>query len=188
MAQDSDAIVIAGNGSVHVAPVGTALPTTHADALNAAFVDLGYINEDGATFSDDKTKEPIPVWQSFYPLRYVVTDASASIAFALRQWDVNTVPLAFGGGAVTDVAGPPAHFLYTPPDPEEIDERACVIEWAVDTYSFRLIIPKVMVTESVETNLTRTAASDLPITLGILGTDGASPWTIRTDHPSLDPA
>ncbi len=124
-------------------------------------------------------------------MKYVVTDASASISFALRQWDKNTVPLAFGGGAITSVAaatGVAAHFLYTPPAPEKIDQRACVVEWKVDTYTFRLIIPKVMVTESPDTNLNRTAPSDLPITLGVLGTDGASPWTIRSDFPALNPA
>ncbi len=53
MPNNSDAIVIAGNGSVSVAPVGTDLPADHSTALAAAFVNLGYINEDGATFTDD---------------------------------------------------------------------------------------------------------------------------------------
>lgn len=188
MQQDADSIVIAGNGSVQVAPVGTTMPTDIATALPAAWIDLGYVSEDGATFSDEKTKEPIPVWQSFYPVKYVVSDATASLSFVLRQWDADTVPLAFGGGAVTAIAGPPQVFRYDPPEPEVIDERAVVLEWTADDSTFRLIIPRVMVTEGVETQLVRTAASDLPITLGVLGTSGVKPWSLLSDHPSMNPA
>ena len=35
-------------GAVHWAPLGTALPTSATEALNAAFVDLGYVSEDGS--------------------------------------------------------------------------------------------------------------------------------------------
>lgn len=188
MPQNASAIPIAGNGRVHIAPVGTTLPSDHSTALNVAFVELGIITEDGATLRDEKTREPIGGWQSLYPYKYVTTDSSASIAFTLRQWDKATVPLAFGGGAITSVTGPPAHFLYTPPAPSALYERACVVEWDVDTYKFRLIIPKVMPTEALETNLTRNDAANLPITLSVLGTDGTSPYTIRSDFPAMNPA
>ena len=183
MAQSADAIMIAGTGSVYVGPVGSTLPIDPTTALDAALIDLGYLTEDGATLRDEKTKEPINAWQSFYPVKYVVTDASAEIEFVLRQWDVVTVPLAFGGGAITTTAGPPIVYTYTPPAPEDIDERALVLDWDYDTYNFRLIVPKVMVTSGVDSQLTRGQASDLPITLGVIGTDGASPYTIVTDHP-----
>lgn len=190
MPVDTSSIVIAGNGSVNIAPVGTALPLDHQDALAAGFVHLGYITEDGATFRDSKTREPITVWQAFNPVTYTVTEASSNMSFVLRQWDKNTVPLAFGGGSVEQVAaaaGPPAvaaHSRYVQPTPTTIDYRACVLEWQQDTSKFRLIIPKVMVTDDVETNLTRTTAADLPLTLGVIATDGAAGWTIRTNHPA----
>lgn len=185
MAADADNIVIAGSGSVHVAPVGTAMPATPIAALNAAFVDLGYVTEDGATFRDDKTKEGTRVWGSFYPVKMRVTDASASLSFVLRQWDIETVPFAFGGGSIATTTGPPAHYTYTPPAPDEIDERALVLEWAADGHDFRLLVPRVMVTEGVETQLTQTAESDLPITLGVLGTAGVDPWQLLTNHPAF---
>lgn len=185
MAQDSDSIVVAGNGSVFVAPVGTSLPVDVATALPAAWVDLGYINEDGATFNDSKTTEEIQVWQSFYAPRRVVTERSATVAFTLRQWDRLTVPLAFGGGEITTVAGPPAVYRYDPPDPEVIDERATVLEWLDGGSTYRIVLPRVMVSEGVETQLVRTAASDLPITLGILGTAGVKPWSLLTSDPAF---
>lgn len=187
MPQNSDSIVIAGSGSVHVALLGTALPTDVSTALAAAFVDLGYINGEGASFKDAKTKEPVPVWQSFYAVKYTVTDASASLAFTLRQWDRYTVPLAFGGGAIAETSVGSGVFRYEPPAPEVIDERALVLTWRADESTFRLVVPRVMVTEGVDTKLVRTAPSDLPITVGVLGTDGVKPWALLTDHPSFDP-
>lgn len=186
MPQSSNAVVIAGSGAVHVAPVGTALPTDSTTALNSAFIDLGYINDDGATFRDEKTKEPITSWQTFYAIKYVVTDASAELEFVLQQWDKNTVPLAFGGGTVT--APTAGNFRYEPPDPEDIDERALVLSWNYDSAVFRLVVPKVMVTSGVESQLTKAQAAELPITVGVVGTDGAKPWLLYTTHSSLNPA
>lgn len=40
-------------GYIFSAPVGTALPTDYSTALNAAFVNLGYVTDDGATFSTE---------------------------------------------------------------------------------------------------------------------------------------
>lgn len=38
-------------GYIFSAPVGTALPTDYKTALNASFVNLGYVTDEGATFS-----------------------------------------------------------------------------------------------------------------------------------------
>src|SRR5680860_985390 len=188
MALSADSIIIAGSGSTSVAPVGSTLPIDVLTALDAAFIDLGYITEEGASFRRSKSTEPITAWQSFNALKYVVTEVADEVEFMLRQWDANTLPLAFAGGAIATTAavvGPPAvpvYYTYTPPDPEDIDERALVLEWLYDTSTFRLVIPRIMVTSGVETQLTRSQASDLPITAGVLATDGAAPWTIISDH------
>jgi len=185
MAQDADAVMIAGDGDIFTAPVGTALPTNPTVALDAAFIGAGYISEDGVTFRDEKTKEPINVWQSFYPVKYRVTESNAELEMILKQWDLVTVPLAFGGGSIIDNT---TYFEYSPPAPDVIDERACVLDWTYDTFAFRLVIPRTMVRGSIETQLARASESDLPLTLGILGTPGVDPWTLYTSHPSFDPS
>jgi hypothetical protein len=185
MPQNADNVMIAGDGNLFVAPTGTPLPTNIATALNAAFINTGFLSEDGATFRDEKTKEPVNVWQSFYAVKYRVTESNAEMEMVLKQWDKNTVPLAFGGGAVTTTAGPPAYYTYTPPSPDVIDERAAVLEWRYATKTFRLVVPKVMVTSGAESQLARASESDLPLTLGILGTTGVSPWLLYTDHAAF---
>ncbi len=184
MAKDTDGIVIGANGTIRVAPVGTAIPTTSAANFAVGWVDLGYVSEDGVTVTDSRELESIPVWQLFYPARRIVTGRDLSIAFVLRQWSTDTVSLAFGGGEFTWVGS--GQYKYEPPAPEFIDERSLAVDWIDGDKNYRLIIPKGMVTENVETNITRTAAADLPITFGIIGTDDAgAPWTLLTDDPAF---
>jgi hypothetical protein len=186
MAKDTDQIVVGANGTIRVAPVATADPADVAAAWPAGWVDLGYTSEDGVTFTDARTLEAIPVWQLLYPARRVVTERDATVAFTLRQFSRDQVVFAFGGGDV--VEDPPAasgNFRYTPPAPEVIDERRLGVEWLDGDKTFRLILPRGIVTENVETKIVRTAATDLPITFGILGVDGVDPWYLLTDDPDF---
>ena len=183
--KDTAQIVVGANGSVLVAPVGTTEPTSIAIALDPAFIDLGFVTEDGATFLDGKTIEDITVWQLFYAARKLVTEKEASLAFVLAQWSETNIPLAFGGGiTVVDVVG---EFSYTPPAPGLIDERAMILEWVDGTKNYRIIIPRGLVTENVETNVVKTGSAELPITFSIVGTAAGTPWYLQTDDPALDP-
>lgn len=183
--KDTNEIVVAANGSIYVAPVGSTEPADILEALDAAFIDLGYVGEDGVTFTDGKTVEPVNVWQLFYSARNIVTEKVSSAAFNLHQWADDTVQFAFGGGTVVqDQAGA---YTYTPPSPETIDERAMIIEWVDGSKNYRIIIPRGMITDDVETNLVRTGAAGLPITFGILGQAGTDAWYLQTDDPAFQP-
>lgn len=186
MTNNADQITVGANGSVHVAPVGTTAPADIDAALDAAFVELGYVNEDGVTFLDGKTVEPINVWQSFYAPRRIMTGKEASATFALVQWNRDNFGLAFGGGEVTeDGAG---KYRFTPPEPGPIDEREMVIEWQDGDKDYRLIIPRGMVTDNVETQLVKSAAGELPIVFGVNGEDGVAAWYLLTNDPAFAPA
>lgn len=179
MPANSDEIVVAANGKVRIAPVGTTQPTTPTGAPVAAWVDLGYTNEDGVTFTDTKEIEDILAWQSFYAVRKIVTGKEATLAFVLEQWNEASVPLAFGGGAVTQPT--PGVWKYVPPDPSTIDYRAMMIDWIDGSKNYRLIMPKGLVTEAVEVNLVRTGGAFLPITFSAVPATGSDPYILLTD-------
>lgn len=187
---DVDEIVVGANGSIHVAPVGTAAPADPVEAYGAGWVDLGYASEDGVTLTVSKELGTVDVWQSFFPGRRMVTGRDLAAAFVLRQWNEGNIVLAWGGGEVTHVVadGPPAvveHWRYEPPAPEDVDERTLAVDWVDGTKHYRLIIVRGMVTENVETKLAKADAADLPITFGIIGEDGVVPWFLLTDDPAF---
>lgn len=179
-----DEIVVAGNGKIFVAPLGTTAPTDIATAWAAGWIDLGYASEDGVTISKTRDIEALGVWQSFFPARRIVTGEDFTVSFNLAQWNEDSVKLAFGGGTITTTAGPPIHYLYTPPAAGVIDERALGIEWTDNTKIYRLICARTMVTDNVETQLTKSGMSELPLTIGVIGQDSVSPFLIRTNDPA----
>src|SRR3954470_20790486 len=131
MSKDVDEIVVGANGTVWVAPVGTPAPLTPTATPGAGWVDLGFLSDDGVTATDSKTLQDIPVWQLFYPARKIVTARDFTLKFVLRQWSKETVQFGFGGGDVVEqtAQGYTGVYRYDPPNPEDIDERALMVDW-----------------------------------------------------------
>jgi hypothetical protein len=186
---DADQVVIGADGRVCVAPVGTALPEDIAASLNVAFVDVGYVSEEGVNFADTKEVEGIPAWQSLYDIRKVVSSKETKVEFAMRQWNGENVPFAFGGGQVLTAGGV---YIYQPAVPGEMDYRSLVIEWEDGSKNYRLVVPRGMAVGEVSSQLTRTSAADLPISFEAMpdGIPDASdndtqPWYLVTDDPSF---
>ena len=166
MWNDPAELTVGITGQVYVAPTGTALPTTTTGALNAAFVGLGYLTEDGVSFSASKETQDIAAWQAFDPIRTIVTSRTVQATFSLQQWNEDTVPLAFGGGSIS---GTSPNFKYSLPDPEDgLDERCMVIDVQDGDINLRFVIARGIVTEAVETQFQHGATAVLPITFKAL--------------------
>lgn len=185
MAVDSDELVVAADASVHVAPVGTTGPSDIATALDAAFVDLGYTSEDGIEMTPSVDINEIRAHQALYPVRRNVTGRSLDLGFTVLQWNQEAIKLAFGGGSFATTVGPPAYHTYTPPAPEDIDYRALALEWQDGTKTYRLHVPKALVTDTSAITLARSDAAGLPLTFSVIATDGADPFSLLTDDPAF---
>lgn len=184
MALDTTEIRVGANGSIHVAPVGTTLPTTPDAALAAPWVNLGYTTEDGVTFGRDPSFNDIKGWQSKRTLRKILESETMMASFELIQWNKDTVALAFGGGEVTEpVSGT---YRYDFPDPEDMDERAMIITWQDGTIDNRLVCPRVQVASAIEIQLTRTAETRLAVEAELLDNTTAIAY-ILTDDPAMEP-
>ena len=186
MPLNTNEIVIGGTGTVYAAPEGTPLPSFLTDTLDPAFADLGYLTEDGAKFTDSKTTNEVRPWQSFYPVRVHITERSGTLEFTLLQWNVDTIPLAFGGGGFIEPQ--PGEFRYEPPSPETLAINALVIDFTDGDRHFRVTVGRAFVTSNTESTFAKTGPALLPITMEVLANGAEPPWTIDSDDPAFEPA
>ena len=179
-AKDTAETRVAGTGSVYIAAyadVSSALPTAHDSTLDAAFVELGYTDEDGVTFKDEPTIERRGAWQSYYPVRILETARMAMASFLLEQWNTKTLRVSTGGGSVAD-AGTGRKF--TPHAPGSPTVWTLVVDITDGTITDRYVVPQCMAVNAFETNLTRTDLAKLPVELEAIGADGVDPWFMFT--------
>lgn len=126
MANDATEVRVGTTGQLFVAPLGSTPPTDTTTALDAAFVDLGYLTEDGVSLAVDTNREDFRAWQTTSPVRSVVTEQTLTSTFTLLQRNADNLKLAFGGGTVA-LSGAGPDVIFTPP-PAGVDERMFVLE------------------------------------------------------------
>lgn len=88
------------DGAIFVAPAGTALPTDATTALAAAFLNVGFISEDGVTNSIETDSEEIKAWGGDTVLE---PQTSRKETFSFTMIETNEVSLkqVFGEENVT---------------------------------------------------------------------------------------
>lgn len=182
---DADELVVAQNGGAFFAPVGTALPTTPTAALNAAFVGAGFISEDGAKINVSPDIVEHRAWQSRQPVRRDLNGQDIQATFDMEQWNENNVPLAFGGGEISEPSEGVFRYDF-PEDDAALDERALVIDAVDGEFTHRFVFPRGNVTEAVEAQFSRSTPAMLPITFKVLEpTTGGAPGYYLTDAPGF---
>lgn len=178
---DPTETVVGGSGQVYVAPVGTALPAAHDTNLNAAFAGLGYHSEDGVSVNQSAEIIRLGAWQTKVDIRRMRDTETFRLTFALLQWTEVSLPLAFGGGAVTEPSS--GKFKYTPPAAsEDLYERALICDVDDGTDRLRFVVPKGNAVEAIESQFTRSQFGMLPITFEALEPDDGTPsWHLLTN-------
>jgi len=99
------------------------------------------------------------------------------------QWNEETVPLALGGGTISATTG--TETKYVPPAAGTVDERIFVVEWIDDTNDYRLVIPRGMVIDVSDIELTKSQAAELALTVEVLGST-PDDFIIFTNDPAWD--
>jgi hypothetical protein len=96
MALDSDNVRVAVTGAVYVAPAGSSAPTTSSSALDAAFVDLGYVSSDGISESVDRVTNQIRAWQKGSLVREVTSEGTFSVTMTFIETNESVLELYYG--------------------------------------------------------------------------------------------
>ena len=91
-------------GYMFVAPQGSTLPTDYTTTLDAAFLNVGYLGDDGIVFSDSSTND------SFYDLNGDSIETSASeiektFTVPFREITKDSLAILYGSSNVTDAGG-----------------------------------------------------------------------------------
>jgi len=96
MSLDSDNVRVAVSGAVYVAPTGSTGPTDSGTALDAAFLDLGYVSSDGISETIDRTTAQIRAWQNGSLVREVTSEGTYSVTLTFLETSLNVLELYYG--------------------------------------------------------------------------------------------
>lgn len=100
MANNAANVRVGAQGIVYHAPLLTALPTDTTTALNASFLDVGYISEDGLSYTIDQSSNDTRAWGGDL-IRRITNEFGMSMTFTMVEHNVNSVTAMFGNGTAT---------------------------------------------------------------------------------------
>jgi hypothetical protein len=96
VAQTADNVRVAVTGAVYYGPAGTALPTNATTSLNAAFEELGYVDDNGLTQTIDESTTRIQAWQNGDTVRTVQDSHALTYQFACLETNDQVLDAYYG--------------------------------------------------------------------------------------------
>lgn len=155
--------------AIHLAPIGTPLPTTINEALDAAFEDVGWLHSDGVTESPTGSKEVIRGHQGNGVVRTRISEPGTTVAFIAledkeqtRELRYNIKTTSTSGGVRKETRGPG----------QRVSPRVAVIDFydADDvTIKERLIIERLEITPDGDRVYVNSDISGFPFNGEIIG-------------------
>ena len=92
-------------GAVFWAPLGSTLPTSASASLDAAFVDLGYVSEDGVVNNNSPESDTVKAWGGDTVLT-LQTDRPDTFALTLIEaMNADVLKTIYGSSNVTEAGG-----------------------------------------------------------------------------------
>jgi hypothetical protein len=98
------ATIPADGAAVFAAPLGTPLPTSATASLNAAFVDLGWVSEDGVTNAITRDVTRHKAWGG-ETVKTTQDNYDETVQFALLESSANVLGVVYGDDNVTESSG-----------------------------------------------------------------------------------
>lgn len=98
----------AATGMFYHAPKGTALPDFPTTPASTAWVEVGYISEDGITWHHGRSAEPLKDWSNSIR-RQIQSDATGTVAAPIISTTEEALNTIFGKDNVTATTATTAH-------------------------------------------------------------------------------
>lgn len=143
-------VEVAVSGHVYFAPLGTTLPADWYSTLNAGFVNVGYISEDGISEKPETESTEIPAWNGDI-VRVIQTKHKLSYDFTMLETTDSNLALYYGDADT--ITG------------TQLVHHAMVIDWQDGVKWRRNVYPDVQITERAERKLASTEAAAFGVTV-----------------------
>lgn len=179
---DPGETVIGGSGQVYIGAVGSTPPTTEASALTpSTWFGLGYHTEDGASINQSPEVVRHKAWQTKADVRRTRESDVFQVTFSLIQFNEQSIPLAFGGGTVTEPSA--NHYKYVPATSSAAEnEKALILDVVDGSKILRFYVPRGTVVDGVDSQFARSGMAGLPITFEAMEPDdGTAQWQMFTN-------
>ena len=153
--------VIARTGFIKVAPKGTPLPLvrpTAAKPLDAAFVDLGYMNTTGFTLTQTLNSVSTKFWQEDAELTFA-SGGSWALDFEIAEFNDETLPIILDANK-----GANGVYKVGTKDPAEV---SMYIEFTRGSETRGIVIEDARLTSKGAMNFIATDKTVIPATFGL---------------------
>jgi len=153
MAVSAANVRVAMTGVVSHAPLATTLPTDSTTALNVAFLDVGYLADDGLTADPEESTSDVRAWGGDL-VRRIITEYGETYSFTMIEHNVNAVTAYFGNGTAAAWEG------------KQIEIRKSWVFHMTDGAKIRrIVLPDASVTDRGAITYATTDAIRYPLTI-----------------------
>lgn len=105
MSLDATNVTVGITGELYVAPLGTSRPTSASEQLDADYIGLGYVSEDGVTEAHEDSVDNIVAWQNSTIVRAVRTSSLMTLSLTLVETKRDVLTLFHPGATVQSDGG-----------------------------------------------------------------------------------
>lgn len=160
-------------GHVYRAPLGTALPTDATTALNQAFVDMGYISDDGVTNANSPESSVINAWGGTPVLTIQESKEDTFSLTFISAENIEVQKMVYGNDNVTGTAFNTG--VSVSANAKELEEASYVIEMiAKGNIAHRVVIPRAKPSEIGDIVYNDTDALGYEVTLACSADDAGN--------------
>jgi hypothetical protein len=161
------AATLNANGAcIYVAPLGTPLPTTATEALDSAFVDLGWMGEEG--FKNNIQRDTTKHYAFGGDVVKVTSDRyTETAAFALLETNPDTLAVVYGDDNVTESNGT----LTVEHSSLMLPHQVLVFEYIDGDNVGRVVMRDAQVTEMAEVSYKHSDLKMFDLTVDLFKTD-----------------